>query len=597
MKTATILDFLSNAKLNRKRLAIAALATIFVLYLCIWLLSRIFNYFFTPQQSPFTGLVPTSSPLIFEGTPDQVGVFLRERCGLIADFKNGELSKNYPDARILVAIMPQDTPESSNTTPQCQAYVLDLASNVEEVWNQKSAYPSSVAPFPPCPSGGQAIYSSDGSQFTITCSGKQHKTIYSSITGLASTNALISRNNDSTAKAASNLPERNTSDLTVINQERLASLQDTPSVLRALQKTDISATMQAKNQSQNSQANGSYYENTITASGKLAQELDSQNIPLSLQELPGTFKIDTPFIIAIANVKEQLPECSTLPSFKNVQVWMSAPEATGGILQERTPKSEALILTPAQETDFQLICQSSTFGKLFGEIPCQLPPESILHLNKTTTSAAKTETWAGRLILPRQYKKTLAKLEATSEKATDLLSQIVPAPSSICANTAMLDLLSVPNWGWRNSTTTEDSKIQPLMTTVSFNSAGQSNFKQLGVQLAKAFKGRVGFSTILHFADSQEATNWLASSPWADKSTAYSTVEIQDNTIVIKDGKLAKFTAPSLPQGSGPAQICGWLTLRDTQGKAITSSFAIGIDKNYSEEAEALWIKLERHNK
>ena len=86
MKIATILDYLSNSKLNRKRLAVAALAMIFVLYLCIWLIGRIFSFLFTPQESPFAGLVPSSSPLAFEGTPEQVGAFLRERCGLIENW-------------------------------------------------------------------------------------------------------------------------------------------------------------------------------------------------------------------------------------------------------------------------------------------------------------------------------------------------------------------------------------------------------------------------------------------------------------------------------------------------------------------------------
>ncbi len=593
LKTATILNYLSNSKLNRKRLAVAALAIIFILYLCIWLIGKIFSFVFTPQESPFVGLVPSSSPLAFEGTPEQVSVFLRDRCGLIADFNNGELSKNYPDARILVAIMPQDRPDNLTTTPQCQAYVLDLASNIEEIWNQKSAYPSSVPPFPPCPDGGQALYTGDDSQFTITCTGKHHKTVYNSATGLALANAQPSGSNDAGVKAASNLPERDTRDLSVITQERLASLQDTPSVLHALQQTDISAKMQAQNPSYNSQANGSYYENTITASGKLAQELDSRNIPLSLQELPSTFKIDAPFIIAIANVKEQLPECSALSAFKNIQIWMSAPEATTTILQERTPKSEALTFTPAQETSFQLICQSATFGKLFSEFPCKLPAESILHLNKATD----TESWSGRLLLPKQYKSRLAKMTTSSVNAADFVAKVDPASSSISANTEILDLFSVPNLGWRNSAISEDAQVQPLVMVASFNSAGQSTFKQLGLQLAKAFKGRVAFNTFLSFADSKQATAWLSTSPWASKNQTYSKVEINNNTIDIKAGKLPEFSPVSLPQGPSPAQICGWLTLRGAQGKAITSAFAIGVDVNNGEEAEALWIKLEQQSK
>ena len=593
MKIATILDYLSNSKLNRKRLAVAALAMIFVLYLCIWLIGRIFSFLFTPQESPFAGLVPSSSPLAFEGTPEQVGAFLRERCGLIADFKNGELSKNYPEARILVAIMPQDGVENATTTPQCQAYVLDLASNIEEVWNQKSIYPSSVSPFPPCPDGGQAVYTSDGSQFTITCSGKQHKTVYNSTTGLASTNSQSSTSNDSGAKAASNLPERDTRDLAIITQERLASLRDTPNVLHALQQTDISAQMQAHDPSHDNQANGSYYENTITAAGKLAQELDSRNIPLSLQELPNTFKIDAPFIIAIANVKEQLPECSSLPAFKNIQVWMSAPEATTAILQERTPKSEALNLRPAQETSLQLICQSATFSKLFSEIPCQLPSSSTLYLSKD----ANAESWSGRLLLPKQYKSQLAKLAASSTNATDLIAKIDPAPSFISGDTEVLDLLSVPNLGWENLASSENDRIRPLMLAASFNSTGQSNFKQLNLQLAKAFKGRVGFNTFLSFANSQKAAAWLAASPWASQDQTYSKIEVKDNTIAIKAGKLPEFSALSLPQGSSPAKLCGWLTWRGSQGKTTTTSFAIGVDASAQEETEALWIKFEQQNK
>lgn len=594
MKIATILNYLSNNKLNRKRLAVAALAIIFILYLCIWLIGRIFNFLFTPQDSPFVGLVPSSSPLAFEGTPEQVGAFLRERCGLIADFKNGELSKNYPDARILVAIMPQDGMGNATTTPQCQAYVLDLASNIEEVWNQKSVYPSSVSPFPPCPDGGQAVYTSDGSQFTITCSGKQHKTIYNSTTGLASASSSQSSiGNDSVAKAASNLPERDTRDLAVITQERLASLQDTPNVLHALQQTDISAKMEAQNPSPDKQTNGSYYENTITAAGKLAQELDSCNIPLSLQELPNTFKIDAPFIIAIANVKEQLPECSSLPAFKNIQVWMSAPEATTGILQERTPKSEALILSPAQETSLQLICQSATFSKLFSEIPCQLPASSTLYLSKD----ANTKSWSGRLLLPEQYKSQLAKLAASSSNATDLIGKVDPASSLVSGDTQILDLLSIPNLGWCNSAASESDRLQPLMLATSFNSAGQSNFKQLNLQLAKAFKGRVGFNTFLNFADSKQAAAWLAASPWTSQDQTYSQVEVKDNTIAIKSGKLPEFSALALPQGSSPAKLCGWLTLRGPQGKAITTSFAIGVDSPTTEAPEALWIKFEQQSK
>lgn len=593
LKTATILNYLSNSKLNRKILAVAILAIIFILYLCIWLIGRIFSFLFTPAESPFVGLVPSSSPLAFEGTPKQVSAFLRDRCGLIADFKNGELSKSYPDARILVALMPQDRPENLTTTPQCQAYVLDLASNIEEVWNQKSAYPSSVSPFPPCPDGGQAVYTGDSSQFTITCTGKHHKTVYNSATGLALANSQLSGSNGSGAKAASNLPERDTRDLSIITQERLASLQDTPNVLHALQQTDISAKMQAQDPSHDNQANGSYYENTITASGKLAQELDSRNIPLSLQELPSTFKIDVPFIIAIANVQEQLPECSTLSAFKNIQVWMSAPEVTTTILQEQTPKSEALNLTPAQETSFQLVCQSATFSKLFSEIPCQLPAESVLHLNKATDA----ESWSGRLILPKQYKSQLSKLAASSVDAAALLTKVDPAPSTISGSTEILDLFSVPNLGWRNLGPSEDAQVQPLIMAASFNGANQNTFKQLGLQLAKAFKGRVAFNTFLSFADSKQATTWLSASPWASKNQTYSKVEINGNTISIKDGKLPEFNTVSLPQGPSPAQICGWLTLRGAQGKALTTAFAIGVDVNGNEDTKALWIKLEQQSK
>lgn len=592
MKIATILNYLNSSKLNRKRLAMAALAVIFILYLCIWLVGRIFSYLFTPPESPFVGLVPPSSPLAFEGTPEQVGAFLRERCGLIADFKNSLSSKNYPQARILVAVMAQEGAEQVATTPQCQAYILDLASNIEEVWDQKSAYPLSVSPFPPCPSGGQAVYTSDASQFTITCSGKKHKTVYNSATGLASASTPPASEGDSGAQAPSNLPERDTRDLAVITKERLASLQDTPNVLQALQQTDISAKMEAQKGSDGLKS-GSYYENTITASGKLAQELDSQNIPLSLQELPGTFKIEAPFIIAIANVKEPLPECSSLPSFKNIQVWMSAPEISGAILQERTPKSEALVLTPARETSFQLICQGATFGKLFSEIPGRLPSESLLHLNKATDA----ESWSGHLFLPQQYHSQLAKLAATSEDATDFITQLDPALITISGNSQFLDWLSVPNLGWRNSATAESTPIQPNMLAASLNNAGQSNFQQLGRQLAKAFKGRVGFHSALKFANGQQASAWLSMSPWANQDQTYSTVEVQGNTIVIKDGKLTKFSPPSLPKGPSPAQFCGWLTLQGAQGKAITTSFAIGLEKNDSLENEALWIKFEQLSK
>lgn len=591
MNTATIFNYLRNPKLNKKRLAIAAIAIIFVLYLCIWLLGKIFNFLFTQPESPFVGLVPSSAPLAFEGTPKQVSDFLRDRCGLIADFKNNELSEKYQDARILVAILPQDSKEATVTTPECQAYVLDLASNIEELWNQKSAYPSSVSPFPPCPSGGQATYSSNGAQFTITCSGKQHKTVYDSQTGLASANTTTTAN-----KAASNLPERNTRDLAAITKDRLASLQDAPNVMHALQNTDISARMQAQNPSQVDSTGTSYYEDTLTASGKLAQELDSQNIPLSLQELPNTFKIEAPFIIAIANVKEQLPECSTLPSFKNIQIWMSAPEAVSSILQERTPQSEALVFAPAQETSFQLICHNSTFNQLFSELPLNLPSESRLYLSKTNSSAGQ-EAWSGRLLLPEQYKTKFNKMIATSENAEDLLSKLKPSTASLSANVEILDLLSISNLGWRSLPDPNGSEIQPTMVAASFNSMGHSNFKQICLQLAKAFKGRVGFNTTLHFADNGQAEAWLSASPWSSKNATYSQIEVKGKSITINDGKFPEVSAPSLPKGPSPSQACGWITLHNAQGRETVTSFSLGVDTQHEESAETLWIRIEQQSK
>ena len=135
------------------------------------------------------------------------------------------------------------------------------------------------------------------------------------------------------------------------------------------------------------------------------------------------------------------------------------------------------------------------------------------------------------------------------------------------------------------------------MLAASFNSTGQSNFKQLNLQLAKAFKGRVGFNTFLSFANSQKAAAWLAASPWASQDQTYSKIEVKDNTIAIKAGKLPEFSALSLPQGSSPAKLCGWLTWRGSQGKTTTTSFAIGVDASAQEETEALWIKFEQQNK
>ncbi|MGM9998682.1 MAG: hypothetical protein ACI38Q_04730 [Candidatus Bruticola sp.] len=588
-------DDQDNIKINWPKLAVSSLSAVILIYVCIWLLGRLFNGLMLPKDSPFVGLIPTSVPFAAEGSPKQATEFLQKRCGLIADF-NSNLSQKYPKARILVALMPSNGLSSSL---ECQSYLLDLASNIEELWNKNSAYPTSISPFPPCPEGGQAVYNSDGQKFTIICTGRQHRTVYSSTDGLAAPVAKVtSPTPTSTAQAPSNLPERANRNLEEAAKDRLESLQDTPSVLASLKQTDISADMQARESATSPEAISdhtvSFYEKTITASGRLAEELDNKNVPLGLRDLPSTFKFREPFIIAVANVDEDLPECFRLPGFKNLQIWASSPESAQKILADRNSKSESLFLQPADTTDFQIICQSSVFNELFQDLPLKLPADSTINLFKSIDSQQNTESYTGKIWLPDRYRNQLEKIAAKGSGAEELLSNLSPHTVSFSGNSDMLKILSVPNLGWTITATQDNQEIelQPNLVGVSLDVSKPSSLKQIFVNLAKAFKGRVSFNTSLLFDNSDNAAAWSAN------STIGKVAKVKGSAISIQTGSLSKGETVSLPKGPTAPQVCGWFTLQTSPNLQEQIAFSLGVAKTEEDKTDdSIWLKIDKRSK
>ncbi|MGM9991360.1 MAG: hypothetical protein ACI376_00695 [Candidatus Bruticola sp.] len=584
-----------NIQINWPKLAVSSLGAVAVIYLCIWLLVHLFNTFFVHKTSPFIGLIPNSVPLAVEGSPDQVAEFLQKRCGLITDFDK-HLSQKYPKARTLIALMPSDGLGSSL---ECQSYLLDLASNIEELWNKNYAYPVSVPPFPPCPAGGQAVYSSDEQQFTIICTGQQHRTEYNSFEGLAApTSKVASLTPASNVQAPSNLPERSNRNFEEAAKERLDSLQDTPNVLEAIKRTDISANMQAQKTNSLSEATSeenevSYYEKTITASGDLAEKLDNQNIPLGLQDLPSTFKFREPFIIAIANVEENLPECFRLPKFKNLQIWASSPESAQKILAGRTPKSESLFLESADTTKFQIFCRNSVFNELFQDIPLKLPADSWISLHQSTDSTTSKDCYDGEIVLPDKYKNQLDKITSQSREAEKLLSSLDPSSVSFSANPNILKWFSVPNLGWGIVAKQEEQslELQPNLMGISLDSSNQTSLKQIFVNLAKAFKGRISFNASLKFDTDQSASSWSANSPLGP------VIQVKGPELSVKTGSLSKNKAVSLPKGPTTPQVCGWYTVNTAPDQKTVVVFSSGTIKNEDDKSEcSMWFKIEKRH-
>ena len=139
------------------------------------------------KRSPFSGLLPPSTPLIIEGTPGDVSNFLRRMEIAVPSLGGGPDIGSLDCDRLLYAAVP---PENNGDFAACRITLMQTVNSLEEIWTEQMRYPASEeAVLPQCPFGGQMVYASDGQQFTLTCSGEGHKTQYNSLTGLSTRNA------------------------------------------------------------------------------------------------------------------------------------------------------------------------------------------------------------------------------------------------------------------------------------------------------------------------------------------------------------------------------------------------------------------------
>lgn len=156
---------------------------------CVSLLALIFlslgcSAWFGQQRSPFSGLTPKTTPLVVEGTPQDVLKFLRQLEITIPELGEGLDIGSLQCDRLLYAAVP---PDNHGDFTACKKTLMRTVNAIEETWTQQQFYPAPDAvTLPQCPYGGQFSYESDGRQFTLSCSGPEHQMHYSSLKGLSS---------------------------------------------------------------------------------------------------------------------------------------------------------------------------------------------------------------------------------------------------------------------------------------------------------------------------------------------------------------------------------------------------------------------------
>ena len=555
--------------INKKRLALLTLGGVATAVALVYLAASLVSWLWGPPASPFAGLVPSGAPLVAEGTPQEISKFLKERCGLLVDFKSPATQKD--ELRALFAVFADGKLSSD---PRCQAYLLELSANIEELWNKNSSYPTSVSPFPPCPHGGQVAYHSDGENFTLVCQGGKHRTAYSSDTGLT-----LPGLQSTETQAASKLSERaQRVSAGTLAQERLSELQDSPLIVQALMSTDLSAAMTPPSSKETPAEGLDLYENVLTSTGKQAAQLIAMNRPLAIRDLPTTFAIRGPFMVAIANAKEDLPGCFRLDKFPKLQIWASDPARVRDLLSRESV--ESVDLASPQDASLQLVCQGSAFEELFPGLTVQLPQEACLYLQKLSNSQKET-SYTGRIDFPAAYSDQLGNIAAQNFKVRETLKALTPRPAALSINNELATLFNLNN-----------TQILPIQSTTITMDSISSDFGDYVTALAQAERGRLEADLCLKFEKPGQAEDWLKRSPWASGTdSAYTKLKVADETLQITPTtKAASCSIPTLPEGVSPTQACGWLTLKNE-----VYSFAMGvepIEAKTTETIPALWFKI-----
>ncbi|MBQ7568998.1 hypothetical protein IJT17_09355 [bacterium] len=140
------------------------------------------NWFKT-KTSPFSGLLPQSTPLVIEGTASDVIRFLRQLGIEQPSLGENQDLDSLQCERLLYAAIPS---ENSGDFSACKRNILKNAKAIEESWSAQLQYPEQQASSPQlCPYGGKLAYESSGQSFTISCTGADHQTVYNSTNGLS----------------------------------------------------------------------------------------------------------------------------------------------------------------------------------------------------------------------------------------------------------------------------------------------------------------------------------------------------------------------------------------------------------------------------
>ncbi|MBQ7529645.1 hypothetical protein IJT10_07060 [bacterium] len=521
--------------------------------LSIWLL--MFAFSSAHKDSPFAAFLPKSTPFAIEGTPLEIKLFLRKRCGIAPNFINSIDPERDPNARVLVASLAYSQKES----PLCQAHLLEIANSVEELWQKNKSYPQSLDSVTPCPLGGQLAYQNDKETFTLVCKGQNHYSLYNSRSGLKNLSPKIN---------SKNLQDRPSKDQNIIEKERLAELNTHPRTAKIIADSSMDKIVGE---------NTDPYRSTINADSELAQRVDNKNLPLPSSTLPHRFELKDPFIIVVANVQENLENFFTLKAHPQLQIWSPTPELAKNILEEET--ADLIDFKPLQDTDLQMRLDSSLAHEA---IPCtkflNLPPGTLLTLSKDQ------HHYEGELTLPPGSEQLYEKFLDSSANAQELLDGSYSSTAIFCFTEAFQDLCAYPIGG----------KL-PDVWTISFDSSKCLNLEQIRFQFNKVLAGRASVDMCAQFANEKELEDWLKKSPWyTPEENTYAQIRGEGKNLFISAGQLPKLEEKiKVTNNSLPCVACGYFTLKEDSANKLYR-FALGVPKNEeAREEKILWLSVD----
>lgn len=163
---------------NHRRSAVLTLAVLFALAVvgCLKSCSPL-------QRSPFSGILPADTPLVIEGSPQDVAHFLVQMDIAIPALGDGQDLSSLNCSRLLYAAIP---PESNGDVSGCKKAIMKTVNILEENWTTTQSYPATLEGLAPnCPHGGTITYRLTDNGFALSCQGTDHQTTYDSVLGLS----------------------------------------------------------------------------------------------------------------------------------------------------------------------------------------------------------------------------------------------------------------------------------------------------------------------------------------------------------------------------------------------------------------------------